>query len=87
MQARSVCLISYLGGCHRRAGDEMREVRQQNSGGGVGGGGADGEVLEILEQIKVQVRPRAGFFSLVVVVVSVIFHVSNLQVVSHANDP
>jgi hypothetical protein len=60
-QSRSVGLISYLGGCHRRAGDEMRELRQQTSAGGVGG--ADGEMLEILEQIKVQVRRSFhGFF-------------------------
>jgi hypothetical protein len=64
-------LVSYLGGCHRRAGEEARELRQQvayaaGNGGGGGGkratrdAGGEEEMCEMLEQIKVQVVSYAA---------------------------
>ena len=55
----SLGLIAYLGGCHRRAGEEIRELKQ-GMGSAKFKDSGEGEMCEILEQIKSQVVSYAA---------------------------
>ena len=52
-------LIAYLGGCHRRAGEEIRELKQ-GMGSAKFKDSGEGEMCDILEQIKSQVVSYAA---------------------------
>jgi hypothetical protein len=46
-------LIAYLAGCHKRAGEEWKDLKQKKKGDG-----SEEELCEILEEIRKQVSTR-----------------------------
>jgi len=50
-------LIAYLAGCHKRAGEEWKDLKQKKKGDG-----SEDELCGLLEEIRKQVRDTSGAY-------------------------